>query len=256
MSDHEPDLESQQPQPAAPPSPRIQFPDVDPVVTYLLMGLSILFFVIQIGTRTLYGQDLPVAYGVKSNRLIALGQYWRLLTPMLLHGSILHLGFNMYALYILGQRLEPYFGHTRFLALYLISGFCGNILSFTLTQANSLGSSTAIFGLLGAEGVFIYQQRDLLGARFKGALRQIIQVAAVNLVIGLSPGIDNWGHIGGLVGGVIFTWFAGPSFRLEGLSPFLALKDTRSEGVVLAVFLVMAVVLSVLVGLILRLRGA
>jgi len=238
----------------AAPQPRIQTPQTEPLVTYTLMALSIFFFLIQVGTRVFLDLDLPAAYGVKDNRLIQSGQYWRLLTPMLLHGSILHLGFNMYALYILGRRLERYFGHTRFLALYIISGLAGNVFSFMLTQASSLGSSTAIFGLLGAEGVFIYQHRDLLGDRFKGALRQIIQVALINLLIGLSPGIDNWGHIGGLLGGVAFTWFAGPLFQLEGVSPFLELKDKRSRDVANVVFLIMALLLLALVWLILAFR--
>jgi rhomboid protease GluP len=236
------------------PSPRIRLPQLDPHVTYTLMALSILFFLIQVGTSMVIGQDIPAALGVKANRLIEDGQYWRLLTPMLLHGSLLHLGFNMYALYILGRRLERYFGHTRFLALYVISGFCGNIFSFILTQASSLGSSTAIFGLLGAEGVFIYQHRDFLGDRFKGALGQIIQVAVINLLIGLSPGIDNWGHVGGLIGGAVFTWFAGPLLQVEGISPFLDLKDKRSGDAVNVVFLLMALALGAVVWFIIALR--
>jgi rhomboid protease GluP len=238
----------------AAPQPRIQTPQTEPLVTYTLLALSIFFFLIQMGTRVFLDLDLPAAYGVKDNRLIQSGQYWRLFTPMLLHGSILHLGFNMYALYILGRRLERYFGHTRFLALYIISGLTGNVFSFMLTQASSLGSSTAIFGLLGAEGIFIYQHRDLLGERFKGALRQIIQVALINLLIGLSPGIDNWGHIGGLLGGVAFTWFAGPLFQLEGNFPLVELKDKRSRDLANVVFLIMALLLLALVWLILTFR--
>lgn len=255
MSEYDPDIQSQEPKAEAPPPPQIKTPEADPLVTYTLMGLSILFFLLQVGSSVVLDQDLIGDFGVKSNRLIKAGEFWRLLTPMLLHGSILHLGFNMYALYILGRRLEQYFGHARFLTLYIISGYSGNILSFTLTQADSLGSSTAIFGLLGAEGVFLYQHRDMLGERFRGALGQIIQVAVINLIIGLSPGIDNWGHMGGLVGGVVFTWFAGPTFRVEGLSPFLELVDTRAENVAWTVFLLMALALSGLVWLILNLRA-
>lgn len=254
MSEHETRMTEGEAESERIPSPRITLPQLDPHVTYTLMALSILVFLLQVGTNILLRQDLPAAFGVKANRLIEEGQYWRLLTPMLLHGSLLHLGFNMYALYILGRRLERYFGHKRFLALYVISGFCGNILSFILTQASSLGSSTAIFGLLGAEGVFIYQHRDLIGDRFKGAFGQIVQVAVINLLIGISPGIDNWGHMGGLIGGVVFTWFAGPLLRVEGISPFLELKDTRSGDVVRVVFLLMALALGTLVWFIITLR--
>jgi rhomboid protease GluP len=242
-----------------PPDPQpsrrfVSIPERPPLVTFSLMAVSILMYLMQVLTGAVFGQDLPAALGVKANSLIVAGQYWRLFSPMLLHGSLIHLGFNMYALYILGQRLERYFGHVRFFSLYAVSGFAGNILSFYLTPASSLGSSTAIFGLLGAEGVFIYQHRKLFGERFKGALRQIIQVAVINLIIGLSPGIDNWGHIGGLLGGVAFTWFAGPVFKIEGLDPDLRLVDQRSESSALAALVVQGAALAVLAGLIILSR--
>ncbi len=169
---------------------------------------------------------------MKSNELIIAGEYWRLVTPIFLHGSILHLGFNLYALNILGRRVERYFGHIRFLGLFMIAGITGNLFSFIFTQAPSLGSSTAIFGLLGAEGIFIYQHRKLFGQQFKTALRQIVQVAVGNLVIGfLVPGIDNWGHIGGLIGGAVYTWFGGPSFQIVPSPPDLRLEDQRPKRV-------------------------
>jgi rhomboid protease GluP len=58
----------------------------------------------------------------------------------------------------------------------------------------------------------------------------VVTVAVINLVIGLSPGIDNWGHLGGLIGGLIFTWFGGPKLKLEGSFPFLTVEDERSIG--------------------------
>ena len=59
----------------------------------------------------------------------------------------------------------------------------------------------------------------------------MIMLAVINLLIGLSPGIDNWGHVGGLVGGMLFAWFAGPQYRLSGLPPTLHLEDLREPGV-------------------------
>jgi len=230
------------------PSTRVHFPRVQPFVTYILLGLTILVYILQKGSDFFYGVDFPAAYGMKHNLLIEAGQYWRLLSPMLLHGSLVHLGFNMYALFILGRRLERFFGHYRFLALYLISGFAGNILSMLLTKDASLGSSTAIFGLLGAEGVFIYQHRELLGERANRALQQIIQVAVINLIIGLSPGIDNWGHVGGLFGGSAFIWLAGPILQVVGMYPSLRIEDTRETGVVGRIFLALSLALATLAG--------
>jgi rhomboid protease GluP len=126
--------------------------------------------------------------------------------------------------------LERQYGHGRFLALYFLSGFAGNVFSFLFSPAPSLGASTAIFGLLGAQGVFFYRNREVYGKIGQRALINIITVAVINLVIGLSPGIDNWGHIGGLIGGTIFAWFGGPLLRVEGIYPALRLVDQRQTG--------------------------
>ena len=208
---------------------RVQLPDRKPLVTIILLVLTISIYGAQLLSDQLLGYDLPAVLGLKSNELILSGQYWRLFTPMFLHGSVLHLGFNMYALYILGSRMERFFGPYRFLGLYLLAGITGNIFSFIFTTSPSLGSSTAVFGLLGAEGVFIYQHQKLFGAQSRTALRQIIQVAAINLLIGLSPGIDNWGHVGGLIGGGIFAGLCGPLFQVRGDPPELRLENTRSD---------------------------
>ncbi len=237
------------------PSLQIKLPDRKPLVTYSLMVINVVFYLLQILTDYLVGFDVPAAIGLKANELILAGQYWRLITPMFLHGSILHLGFNMYALYILGRRVERFFGSFRFLGLYLIAGIAGNMFSFFFTPSPSLGSSTAIFGILGAEGVFIYQHRKLFGDQSRVALKQIVQVAAVNLLIGLSPGIDNWGHIGGLISGAIYTWFTGPILQVQGAPPLLRLEDKRASGTVGIGFTFQLIVLIGLIALIIFFRG-
>src|SRR4030067_2923703 len=151
-----------------------------PFITYAVMGLPILVFLAQLLSENILGLDVPAALGVKSNEAILQGQFWRLFTPMLLHGSLLHLGFNMYALYALGPTLESYYAHARYLALYVLAGFAGNVTSFIFSPANSLGSSTAIFGLLGAYGVVLYQNRALLGGRGRRGLINIITIAVIN----------------------------------------------------------------------------
>lgn len=207
----------------------IRLPQRPPVVTYTIMGLTILIYLFQVVTEEfLYGFDLPAGLFMKVNEAILDGQYWRLLSPILVHGDILHIGFNMYALYVFGRSLESFYGHGRFLLLYLVSGFTGVVGSFVLTAAPSLGASTAIFGLLAAQGVFAYQNQAVFGAQARRALRSIINIAAINLLLGLSPGIDNWGHMGGLVGGLIVSWFGGPVFKVAGSRPQLHLENTRS----------------------------
>jgi rhomboid protease GluP len=221
--------EGAQPSPQGAPLPvQLRLPAEKPTVTYALMGITIVVYLLQLATQSLLvGYDLPAVLGVKSNELIIAGQLWRLFTPMLLHASIIHIGLNMYALFIFGPGLERNYGHGRFLTLYLLAGFAGNVMSFIFSTANSLGASTAIFGLLGAEAVFLYQNRKIFGRSAQRALVNLVTIAVINLIIGLQPGIDNWGHIGGLLGGVLFAWFGGPVLSVEGIYPDLEVVDSR-----------------------------
>lgn len=209
-----------------------------PLVTYVLMGLTVFVYVLQLGTQSLFGSDIPAAYGAKVNELIEIGQYWRLITPILLHGSILHIGFNMYALFILGPGLERFYGHWRYLALYLVSGFAGNVFSMIFTPNPSLGASTSIFGLLAAQAIFLYQNRQVFGRMSQRALTNIVLVAALNFVLGLSPGIDNWGHLGGFIGGGMFAYLCGPILEVRASFAGYEVQDLRSLNAGLLAFLV------------------
>jgi rhomboid protease GluP len=212
------------------------------------MGLTIGTFVLQMATEALLGVDYPAALGMKVNELISGGQLWRLIAPMFLHGSLLHIGFNMYALYAIGPGLERYYGSGRFLTLYLLSGFCGNVFSYMFSAAPSLGASTAIFGLIGAEGVFLYQNRRIFGPLAQRSLVNLILIAVVNLVIGMSPGIDNWGHIGGLIGGTMFAWMAGPRFQLQEGPYRPGLVDQRGAGDAVRAALIVGALFIILAG--------
>jgi rhomboid protease GluP len=220
---------SQPVEPAFPPAPRrVVF---RPYVTYALIGICVAVYLLQmLSPHDPNGNDLLFLLGGKINEYILAGQLWRLFTPMFLHGSILHIAFNMYALFNFGPGLELHYGRWRYLGLFVLSGFAGNVMSFMFSANPSLGSSTAIFGLLGAEGVFLYHNRTLFGDFARRALTQVISIAVVNLVIGMSvPQIDNWGHIGGLIGGTLFAWFAGPVLRRDGLYPPYQLVDQRDQ---------------------------
>jgi rhomboid protease GluP len=222
----------------------------------MILGITVLVYLAQVASQMILGTDIPQLFGMKYNPLIMQGEFWRLLTPMFLHGSLLHIAFNMYALYRLGPGLERFYGHFRFLVLYGIAGFAGNVFSFAMTPAASLGSSTAIFGLLGAEAVFLYHNRKIFGGRTQQALQQVILLAVINLLIGLSPGIDNWGHLGGLLGGASFAWLAGPVLHVEGIFPTYALVDSRNTNAVWRSALVVGgIFMLLLVGLIFIRRG-
>ena len=226
------------PQPVQSPV-RIRMPESRPVVTYSLIAVTVVVFVVQMGTKAFLGFDLPVSIGIKYNPLIDQGQYWRLLTPLFLHGDFLHIGFNMYALYFLGRELERFYGHWRFLLLYLLGGFTGALASYLLTPNASLGASTATFGLLGAYGVLAYRNQRIFGAQSRRILRNVIQIGVINFLFGLSPNIDNWAHLGGALGGVALSWFGGPYYRLAGSLVEFHLEDQHSRDQFLLAFLVL-----------------
>ena len=222
-----------QPQPH-PPERRVavSLPASTPRVTYTIIGVTVFVYLLQVASDYFLGPS-PIGInwleylGAKFNDFIRAGQLWRFFTPMLLHASPLHIGFNMYALYAFGNGLEQRLGHRRFFLLYILSGFAGSVMSFLFTSGYSIGASGAIFGLIGAEGVFLYQNRKLFGSKAMKAMQSVIFVVAFNLFLGLQPHIDNWGHIGGLAGGLIFSWFASPLWQVEGISPALRLVDQR-----------------------------
>lgn len=140
---------------------------------------------------------------------IADGQWYRLITPMFLHSpdGIWHIGLNSYALFIFGPNVEQAFGKAKFVAIYLISGFTGGALSYVLGPCNRIGvgASGAIFGVIGALFVFLYNRRQQTFVR--GYLKNIIFLVGLNLVIGFAlPGIDNLAHLGGLAGGALVAF--------------------------------------------------
>ena len=223
------------PEPPPPGGVRVAIPVSKPYATYTLIGVTVLVYLLQLLTQNVYGIDLPAQIGIKYGPYIRAGQFWRLLTPLFLHGSLLHIGFNMYALFSFGRGMESRFGWIRFLALYFLSGFAGNVFSFVLTPEPSLGASTAVFGLLAAESVFLFQNRALLHGQARRAISNLVYMAGINLLIGFSiSGVDNWGHVGGMLGGLLFAWFGAPSWKVEGFYPDLHMVDERKSSGLLA----------------------
>jgi len=149
-----------------------------------------------------------VQWGSNLTSLTLHGQPWRLVTSMFLHGSLLHLAFNMFALWQVGQLVERLFGSARFIGLYAIAGVCGSLASVLWHHSvNSVGASGAIFGLVG--GLFAFTRRAHSGVpptvvtELQGSLLPFL---VFNLAAGFAyPHTDNAAHIGGLAGG----WVAG-----------------------------------------------
>ncbi len=159
--------------------------------------------------------EVLIKFGAMYGPLLAQGQYWRLITPIFLHVGVMHLAFNSYALYQLGSVAETVYGGKRFLMVYFVAGATGSVFSFLFTRSVSAGASGAIFGLLGA---LVYFGRKEPGFFRRGFTGNLIAIIMINLFIGFTyPGIDNFAHIGGLIGGYISAHFAGTD-RKAGFS--------------------------------------
>jgi rhomboid protease GluP len=222
--------DEQPPQPLRTDTVRVavRLPAQNTVVTYMILGVTCAVYLAQIASQQLLGGDLPAAMGMKVNSLIMQGQYWRLFTPALLHANIAHIGFNMYALYAFGRGLERAYGHWRFFLLYLLGAFAGNVASFWMSANPSLGASTAVFGLVAAQGVYFFQNRKIYGGQASSVLANVGFIIVINLFYGFTTStIDNWGHLGGLAGGILFALLAGPLFTIEGYPPDVSLVDKR-----------------------------
>jgi membrane associated rhomboid family serine protease len=168
-------------------------------------------------------------------------QLWRLVTPMFLHLGLIHIGFNMYALAILGPAIERAYGRWRFVAIYFVAGIAGNVASFVFgnVAAVGAGASTAVFGLFGVWLVYTYRRRDR-GAFYQANFRAMLITLALNffLNIGLAGVIDWRGHLGGFIGGVAL------GFTVEGIGEGSTKNATKILGFV-AVLAICAVLVFV-----------
>lgn len=197
--------------------------------TFGLIAVTLVIFLSQMASAQLFGYDVVLEIGAKSKPEILGGQIWRIISPLFVHVGITHIFVNMYSLFAIGPAVERFFGTIRFLIVYFLSGIGGVALSLAFSPYPSAGASGAIFGLLGALGTFLFLHRQLFGRIGQQQLRQIIIVAVLNLVVGLAPGIDHWGHLGGFVTGILLAALIGPRFeRTTDITGQSTIRDTRT----------------------------
>ena len=194
-----------------------------PIVTYTLIFINILVFM----AMYLFGNGSEdsltlLNFGANYRPLILeFNQYYRLITSSFLHIGILHLLFNMYALYIIGAQIENFYGKAKYLIIYLGSAIFGSLLSICFHDGISAGASGAIFGLLGAMLYFGYHYRLYLGNVLQS---QIIPIIILNLFLGfITPGIDNACHVGGLISGIFLAMACGinKDRKMEKINGFI-----------------------------------
>ncbi len=207
--------------PVAPPQVvQLQLPLSQASASWALLGLNVLIYLLTgLLSFNLFTPDPRVLQllGWKQNDLILQGEYWRLLTAMFLHGNLVHIFFNGYALYALGPEAERLYGTARFLAVYFLAGLAGSVASYAFSLSPSVGASGAIFGLIGCLAVFFYESREVLGDAGRRQLQGMLTIIVINLLLGFTMGgvIDNFAHIGGLLGGSLVGWLLAPRLVVD-----------------------------------------
>jgi rhomboid protease GluP len=196
------------------PDPRVDFEkgmSYAPAATLLLIVAIGATFMWQISVGALKDQASIIAAGALVREQVMQGEAWRLLSATLLHGNVEHLFGNAVSLYILGMACEHSYGTRSMLLVYLASGIAGSLLSVASGPGPSVGASGAIFGLMGAILVLFWKHHGELHVRDK-RIGVVVAVWAIFTIITgfVTPMVDNAGHVGGLLGGMITAWAMRP----------------------------------------------
>lgn len=185
-------------------------------LAYLVLGVTLVtsFVALSAGGAELYG-------GLELSKSgLGQGELYRLLSPTLVHHDLIHLAFNMYALYLIGPIVEGIWGSATFGAFYLLTAAAASTASFVLTPGDSVGASGAIFGLVGVLLAGTRVHNPILDRRARSIVPQLGSIVTINVVLGfLIPGIDNAAHLGGLAAGLWLGLFVPPG-RVRTLRSF------------------------------------
>jgi membrane associated rhomboid family serine protease len=208
-------------------------------ITKALIGINVAIYLLtasQGGGLNAPGGSL-FARWILFGPFVVHGGWYRLVSAMFLHASIIHIGFNMYALWVIGTPVEQYLGRARYVGLYFVSGLAGSAGALLATPLSpTLGASGAVFGILGAMLILEWQ---ITGRLAGNAMTMIV----INLIITFAiPGISYGAHLGGLVGGILITlgyahWRGGRAqYGQLGVGGALGLIVVAAGSVALAYF--------------------
>lgn len=190
---------------AADPDTRLDFERgmrTAPPFILLLIAANVAMFGWELATDALASRESIVTAGALVRDRLLAGEWWRLMSATFLHAGFDHLIGNCLVLYVVGMACEHAFGVARTAMVYVTSGLTGSLLSAALTPGPSVGASGAIFGIVGAVIVVLYLHQKRFYLRDKRIGFVLLVWAAYQISTGfLSPYIDNYGHVGGLVGG-------------------------------------------------------
>lgn len=195
-----------------------------PIVTYILLAIIGIIFLI----RFFVDPNYLLLYYASQKDLVRLGEYYRLFTSAFIHIDIVHFLCNAYALYVVGNLAESYYGKLKFTLIYVVSAITASLLSIAMSSSLSIGASGAIFGLMGALLYFGYHYRVYFG---NVIINKVLPVVILNLFIGfMIPNIDNFAHIGGLIGGFLVSKAVGINSKDK--------KSDKINGIILTVIFV------------------
>lgn len=185
------------------------------IIIHLFLWLIINFLQLPIGVQI-------YQWGIGHNLYIHEGEYWRLLTPIFLHGSFMHVLFNSFTLVLFGPALEQMLGKAKFVFVYLMAGIIGNLATYALAPVlyTHLGASGAVFGLFGVYMYMIIFRKDLIDDA-NAQIVMIITIIALVMTF-LRSNINIYAHIFGLVGGLLLA-----PFVLKRARPFSMGRNKR-----------------------------
>lgn len=187
-----------------------------PALTLGIMAILVAIFIWELVVGALQSQAAIIQAGALHRSSVLGGEVWRLVTAIFLHGSPDHLIGNCLCLYILGIGCQHAFGAPHTLRIFLGAGLVGSLLSVALQPGPSVGASGAIFGLMGALIFFLYRYQIYFFLRDKRIGFVLLAWSIYELIIGiLTPYVDNFGHLGGLIGGATLAKFLKPKLLVQ-----------------------------------------
>ncbi|MBR4351222.1 MAG: rhomboid family intramembrane serine protease [Bacilli bacterium] len=207
----------------------------DKLLTFILIGINVTLFIIMciLGHASFpllrLSDSILKNFGANAGILVKGGDYYRLIASTFLHVDIIHLLCNMYSLFVLGPTVDYFYGKLKFILIYLYSAITASLVALIFHGDNVfiVGASGAIFGLLGALLYFGYTYRGYIGNKMIGSLLSVI---VINLAIGFAiPGISNYAHLGGLIGGLAISYMLGAGVENK--------KSSRISGAVILALL-------------------
>lgn len=184
------------------------------MLTRVLVAINVVAFLWEQFTGAFDSDTGLIAHGALLGRAVMAGEWWRIFTAAFLHGGVMHILFNMFALWQVGSMVELIYGRVRMGILYFLAALgSGLVVTYFTPDDVTVGASGAIFGLFGALAVAGFR----LGAPGRALMRQTVGIIIINLVLSYTlPNISKTGHIGGLIAGAIVGFIL---FRAPRLQP-------------------------------------